>query len=646
MVAHGLADLPGIDGCVVCIEGATIQIPVPGNEPVLAICPAASDSAATPFSGCADTCPFSGEGNWARLQLQTPQQGYGNVFVKERNAAIVAPYLPFAGNTANLVALHIENRRTLTKLQEINRVLDARVDERTIELRQSEENMRITLDSIGDAVIATDVEGRIVRINPVAARLTGWPLADAIGQPLNEVFHIVDAQTRHPAPNPVTQVLSTGEVVALANNMVLIGRHGSEHQIADSGAPIQSDAGETLGVVLVFRDVTEANALEEQLRQSEKMQALGQLAGGIAHDFNNLLMGIIGSAELLKLKNRYGSERRIALLDTILRASTRAADLTKKLLAFGRKGRLPLWPVNIHGIIDDTVSILHSTIDKKVRITVTNKAQNYTLIGDHSELQNALMNLVINASHAMADGGEIRIETSNAYLTEAWCDASTFDIEPGAVIKLQIQDAGCGIPPDSLQRIFEPFYTTKGHGKGTGLGLAAVYGTVQQHHGAISVSSEVGVGTSFQILLPCAGDPVDPEEADEEVIPGAGQLVLLVDDEEVVRATGRGFLEQMGYRVLMAEDGLEAVGMFQKMHAKIDLVIMDMIMPEMNGHEAFIKMKEIDSGCHVIISSGYTKNESVAELSQMGLAGFIAKPFRYAELSRILAETLGASSSG
>ena len=509
-------------------------------------------------------------------------------------------------------------------------------------LRHNEENLRTTLNSIGDAVIATDIDGRIMRMNPVAGKLTGWTVEHTLGKPLNEIFHIVHATTRDVAENPVAEVLSTGKTVGLSNHTVLIARDGTEYQIASSGAPIRSDNGETLGVVLVFRDVTAEFALQEKLRHSEKMRAIGQLSGGIAHDFNNMLGGIMGAAELLMLEESSLGEKNIELIDVIMNASTQAADLTAKLLAFGRKGTMTSIPIDFHRIIDDAVNILQRTIDKKIRISVKKDAQNETLTGDCSQLQNALMNIVINASHAMPGGGKIQITTKNIYLDETYCAASTFEIEPGEFIGIEIRDTGCGIPLENLPKIFEPFYTTKESGKGTGLGLAAVYGIVQEHHGAINVYSEVGEGTSFHIFLPCSKTRAKPEQFNSNVVTGAGQTLLLVDDEKLIRFTGQRILEKMGYKVLLAENGQEAVEVFQEQHTGVSLVIMDMIMPKMNGHEAFIKMKKIDKNCKVVISSGFTKDESLDELKQLGLAGFIHKPFRLLELSQLLANILGS----
>ena len=370
------------------------------------------------------------------------------------------------------------------------------------------------------------------------------------------------------------------------------------------------------------------------------MASIGQLAGGIAHDFNNMLAGIMGAAQLLKSPKRNIDEKSIKFVDMILQASARAADLTAKLLAFGRKGEISSTAVDINDVIKNTIAILSKTIDRKIQISVTSKAENHIVIGDNSGLQNVLMNLGINASHAMENGGKLTFKTRNIQLNTTYCKASSFEINPGNYIEIEIQDTGHGIPPEYLTKIFEPFFTTKEQGKGTGLGLAAVYGTVQMHHGAINVYSEVGVGTVFHILLPCSGTKFKEEEKTaNNSFTGSGKI-LLVDDEELIRITGKQLLEEMGFIVLLAKDGIEAIKMFKEEKNTIDLVIMDMIMPKMNGREAFFKLKEINENCKVIISSGFIKDEKLELLMEKGLAGFIRKPFSNLELNKILSKTM------
>ena len=506
-------------------------------------------------------------------------------------------------------------------------------------LHRSEENLRITLNSIGDGVIATDIAGRVTHMNPVAEKLTGWSTEEAAGKPMDSVFKIIQAHTRKPADNPVTKVLATGEVVDLANHTVLVAKDGTEYQIADSGAPIRSDSGLIQGVVLVFRDVTEEYLLQEQLRQSQKMEAIGLLAGGVAHDFNNMLSGIIGAAELLKHQKKHLGSDNTRHVDLILQAATRAADLTAKLLAFGRKGKMTTATIDIHKLIEDTAAILTRTIDKKIKIIVDLHADKFSVCGDASSLQNIVMNLGINASQAMPGGGEIHISTRNRNLDTDHCQGNPFIIEPGEYIDLEIRDTGIGIAKEHLPRIFEPFFTTKLPDQGTGLGLAAAYGTVRDHHGEITVFSEEGQGTCFHILLPCVADIVHIPENPQNIIASTGQI-LLVDDEEYIRTTGKLLLEDLGYKVLEAQNGQEAVNIFQKKYREIDIVVMDMMMPEMNGNEALKKMKEIDQNCKVIISSGYTNSKTIDESKESGVAGFLHKPYKIFELNQLIAKIL------
>jgi len=510
-------------------------------------------------------------------------------------------------------------------------------------LQKSEENLKTILNSIGDGVIATDIHCNVIRMNHVAERLTGYSSEYANGKSLKEIFQIENPLTGEILINPVEKILSGERSMKQLTSTMLISRDSSTYQISNSASLILNKEEETMGVVMVFSDITEELVLQEQLNHKNRMDAIGQLAGGMAHDFNNMLGGIMNSAQLLKSPKRNLDGKGIKYVDLILQASERAADLTAKLLAFGRKGKIASTVVDLHKIIDETASILMSTIDKKIKISVDKQAQAFKVVGDGSVLQNAFLNLCINSSQALPDGGEIHIISRNITLNRTYCNTSTFDIEPGEYCEIEILDSGLGIATENLTKIFEPFYTTKELGKGTGLGLSAVYGTVQDHHGAITVYSEVGSGSSFHIKLPCSYERIETGKKREQILSGSG-TILIVDDEELIRITGRDMLITMGYKVLLAENGEEAVDVFTNNYSEIDLVLMDMIMPLMNGREAFEKMRNIDNKCKVIISSGFTKDENLEELRQEGLAGFIRKPYRDYELSKLLDNVLNTQS--
>ena len=385
----------------------------------------------------------------------------------------------------------------------------------------------------------------------------------------------------------------------------------------------------------------EKRELEEQLSQSRKMDAIGQLAGGVAHDFNNMLGGILGAAQLLKSPKRNLDEKSTKFVNMIVQAAERAADLTTKLLTFARKGKIESSVNDINEILDDSFSILTKTIDKKIDIIINMKAKNSLVKGDRADLQNCFINLGINSSHAMDGGGQLICTTENIFLDNNYCDASSFNLVPGDYVKVEMKDTGIGINSNNLDKIFEPFFTTKKLGEGTGLGLAAVYGTVLDHFGAIVVDSKVDIGTKFSLFFPITKDSLEVENITNEIIlTGVTGRILLVDDEELMRITGEHILREMGFDVILAKDGEQGVEIFRAEYESIDLVIMDMIMPKKNGSEAFYKMREIDPNIKIVISSGFIKDENIDNLRKDGLFGYIGKPYRDVELSELLRNVL------
>lgn len=498
------------------------------------------------------------------------------------------------------------------------------------ELKKAQSYIANIINSMPSLLVGVDMDGSVTKWNKKAEQITGMSADVAVGKKIFDVLpHLI------PEMEKISESIRSRKIKREEKRP----RVWKEETFYEDVTiyPLITDGAD--GAVIRIDDVTDKVRMEERLRQSQKMDAIGQLAGGVAHDFNNMLGGIMGAAQLLDLPGRGLDEKGKKYVDMIMHAAMRAAELTAKLLAFGRKGTLILKEMTAHGAIDDAVSILNRTIDKKIRISVRKRAANHMIVGDNAGLQNVLINIVINAAHAMPDGGEVIIATQNVLLNEIYCNASPFKIDPGEYIEIEIKDTGCGIPLENIQKIFEPFYTTKEKGEGTGLGLSAVYGMVQDHRGALNVYSEVGVGSAFHILLPCGKKNVVLKKTKDHIISGSGQI-LLVDDEEIIRVTGKLMLESMGYRVILAENGYEALEIFKSMHADIDIVLMDMIMPRMNGREAFFKMKEIDKACCVIISSGFVESEGLDELKKKGIAGFLKKPFVDVELSQILAEVL------
>ena len=367
------------------------------------------------------------------------------------------------------------------------------------ELEEREEYLRTTLNSIGDAVIATDKDGKVTMMNPLAQTLTGWSCGDAEGKDLEEVFKIVNAYSREKVENPVSKVLKAGKIVGLANHTVLCSRSGKEYQIADSGAPIKNNEGEITGVVLVFRDVTEQYLLEEQLKQTQKMDAMGQLASGIAHDFNNMIGGLMGNAELLS--DLAGKDPELSeYIDNIKNISVRAIDLTKKLLHFSRKSSKDHQLISMHSLIDDTLSIVKTGIGRGITVSKNYCDCDPVIKGDHSQLQNGLINLLFNARDAMSGKGEIVVETSIVDISED--TVNTLLLRQGKYAAISVVDKGCGIAPDMIEKIFEPFFTTREKSAGTGLGLVSVNKAAKDHSGTLAVESKVGEGSVFTLYLP------------------------------------------------------------------------------------------------------------------------------------------------
>lgn len=388
------------------------------------------------------------------------------------------------------------------------------------------------------------------------------------------------------------------------------------------------------------RAEAERMELEDRLRHAMKMEAIGQLAGGVAHDFNNILTAIQGNAELLKLTLATGSPQ-MDNAEQIVKSSVRAAELTRQLLAFARKGKFQAVPVDLHGTIREVIRLLAHTVDKRIEIHAELQAEPSVVMGDPSQLQNALLNLGVNARDAMPQGGKLTFATQNTILDETHCQRYIEDIVPGRYIQISVIDTGVGMNQETLTRIFEPFFTTKAPGKGTGLGLAGVYGCLRNHHGIIDVESVEGKGSVFHVFLPESdvSTVTTTESVELQPVHGTGRL-LVVDDEEQVCGFVCQALKQLGYTVTASADGEDALGRFEASPNQFDLVILDLIMPKVSGEETFHKLREINPNLPVILSSGFSRNEMVNALIDQGNAGFIQKPFRIEELSREIARLL------
>jgi CheY-like chemotaxis protein/anti-sigma regulatory factor (Ser/Thr protein kinase) len=324
-------------------------------------------------------------------------------------------------------------------------------------------------------------------------------------------------------------------------------------------------------------------------------------------------------------------------VNIIIESSLRATDLIRKLLTFGRMKPLNTAAVDVHTAIQEAVALLECSIDKKIRIEIKNEAEQSIVNGDLAQLQTVFINLGVNASHAMPDGGTITIESSCIQVDEF--SAKAHSVEPGRYLKIQFRDTGTGINPEHLSRIFEPFFTTKTAGKGSGLGLSASFGIVKQHHGSISVYSEQGHGTVFNILLPLSDSEKPGSDSNATPIKGCG-MILLIDDEKIIRDTAIEILERLGYEVIAASSASEGISIYRENHDKIKMILLDMIMPEMNGRECFDQLKKINPGVKVVLASGFSQAADFEQMQKNGLCGFIQKPYSLIDLSKLLYKTL------
>jgi len=390
----------------------------------------------------------------------------------------------------------------------------------------------------------------------------------------------------------------------------------------------------------------ERERLAEQLRHSQRMEAIGQLAGGVAHDFNNILTAIQGNAELLKTTVADGDER-AEMVDQIVQSSRRAADLTHQLLSFARKGKFQMVLLDIHDTIHDVVSILQHSIDRRIHVALNFGAVPSTVMGDRTQLQSALLNLGLNARDAMPEGGELTFATEVCEVDEEFVGVERPGIPPGRYIRVCVTDTGTGMDKRTQERVFEPFFTTKEVGQGTGLGLASVYGCMRSHRGGIEVDSRAGQGSTFRVFLPLAEAARGHAEAEAEAQPvrGSGH-VLVVDDEEIVRNYACRALQSLGYTVATCRDGAEAIAHYRKHRRRIDLVIIDLVMPKLDGRQTFRRLREIDPGVRAILSSGYSEDYAARGGAEDGVLDFLGKPFRIEELSRMVARHIKAVPAG
>jgi two-component system cell cycle sensor histidine kinase/response regulator CckA len=533
-------------------------------------------------------------------------------------------------------------RERTTDLLQTNQQLRDQIrvrEQKEQELLRSEEKYRSIIENMENGYYEVDMQGRITFFNDPLAEILGYPGEQLMGL---HFTHYMDSMTAKAVRRRFVAILRTG----ISENLVrysITRPDGTQRTLDASAALIVDNSGSVVGFRGVVLDVTERlsaelekKRLEDRLQQVQRLEGIGTLAGGVAHDFNNLLMGIQGNASLMLLDMAPGHVHyeKLRSIEACVQAG---ADLTRRLLGFARGGKYIVRPLDFNEVVASTARMFQRT-RKELSIHEKLEPQIWTVMADHGQIEQVLLNLYINAWQAMPDGGHIYLETRNVELDDDF--ARGFDIRPGRYVRISVTDTGVGIDMAIQSRIFEPFFTTKEIGRGTGLGLASAYGIIKNHDGAVDFSTEVGRGTTFYIYLPASDAAVAKPAAPTADLAAGNETILLVDDEKVILGVNRPMLQKLGYTVLTAESGREAIAVFDANRDRIGMVILDMIMPDLGGGAVFDHLKSVRPDIKVLLSSGYSISGQAEEILSRGCSGFIQKPFNLTTLSRKIREIL------
>ena len=526
-------------------------------------------------------------------------------------------------------------------LRRVNELLEEEIAERTAALGESESRFRLLVKGVVDyAIFMLDREGRVTNWNTGAERIKGYAASEIIGQHFSRFYTEEDRAEGIPQRALATAV-RTGKFEAEGWRVRKDGTRFWANVLIDA---IRDDAGELIGFAKVTRDMTERRAVEERLRQAQKMEAIGQLTGGVAHDFNNLLTVIFGNLETLqrRLPEKDDDDLR-RLVEGAIRGATRAAQLTHRLLAFSRRQPLEPKPVNLNRLVAAASELLQRTLGERVAVETVLGAGLWWVQVDPSQLESALLNLAVNARDAMPEGGKLTIETANTYLDEAYA-AGQDDLAPGQYVLLAVSDTGTGMSKEIIVRAFEPFFTTKAPGEGTGLGLSQVYGFIKQSGGHVKIYSEPGEGTTVKLYLPrLATAPGQGESAEiGPVAPMArrGETILVVEDDDDVRAHSVDILRELGYRVIAAPDGPSALRILES-EPEIRLIFTDIGLPGgLNGRHLAEEARRRYPALRVLYTTAYARNAILHQGRLEPGVDVVLKPFTYAALAAKIREVL------
>ena len=557
----------------------------------------------------------------ATLETQVKHLRNDLRLTREENEIATTNYFEMVSKLESMVA---ERTRDVQRLQKI--------------VEQKAHELEIMLDSTPAIVFYKDADQRLIRANRSFAKAVGISANSLVGRKYSDLFPEYDPETY----KRDLEVIRTGEPVL--NKRESITTPWGKRRVLIDRIPYKGPDQKVLGLIGFALDVTDLEKAEEeraklsaQLQQALRMKSLGTLAGGIAHNFNNLLMGILGNVSLMLLNmssehKHYGN---LKVIETLVRSGS---DLTRQLLGYAMEGKYEVKPTSLNTLVRETAETFGSA-KKEIQVHFQLAEELSSVRADRSQIEQVIFNLYVNAAEAMPRGGDMYLMTRNVNPDDM--EGKPYRPKPGNYVMLSVRDTGTGMDKDTLEHIFEPFFTTKGLAKGTGLGLASSYGIIKAHGGYIDVESEPGRGTTFFIYLPATQEiPIsDKKETTPEIATGSG-TILFVDDEDTILALAGQMLTALGYNVLPAGSGDEALRLYKSHQKEIDLVILDMIMPHMGGGETFDRMRQINPHVKVLLSSGYSLNGQAQEILNRGCDGFIQKPFDLTALSGSLTEIL------
>ena len=532
-------------------------------------------------------------------------------------STLKTPYLESSGGSTGMIGIS----RDLTK---------------RIQMEQEVKRLAVAVEQSTESIMIAGIDGAILYVNAAFESITGFTPEEVLGK-TPDIFR----SEKHDDEFYLKLVSTISSGSKWEGHITSHRKDGNLFNVEAIIYPIHDESNEVLNYVAISRDITQEMAIEKQMRQTQKMNAIGELAGGVSHDFNNILTAILGYVALCM--NSVEKEDKVyGYLKEIVKAGDRAAKLVRQILTFSRQEEQEFHPVSLQNVLQDSVSMVQTTIKPNISVEIDVDSQCGPVFGDTTQIQQVMVNLCTNAVHALGkEAGTLSVSLKQVELLGKKHGERVVDLDPGLYACITVEDSGSGMPPETLERIFEPYYTTKKKGEGTGFGLSIVHGIVRKHSGYIAVESEINVGSTFSLYLPLLLETAEQEQqAIELATPEGFGHILFVDDDDVVLSIGREILESFGYSVVTATNGKRALEVFQQTPNAFDALITDYSMPEMNGHELITECLRQQPELPAILCSGYMEKVDGENLNELGHAAFIPKPLDWRELSRVLQQEI------